>query len=602
MPLPGIAPSAYDVDSGDPGVERVQSNRNTDRSSARVRDLTLILALVLGFTLPFSGKAFHIDDVYFVEVARNVLRDPLRPFSGAVALEDIDYRVFARRKECPSTFEAMAHPPLVPYALAAIAGSTGGLRERSLHFGFLVFALVAAAAMYDLARRFTARPREATLLLVSAPIFLLSAGSLMTDMPALALSSSGLALFVRGVDSEQRASVWAGGLLVGLALLTRYSALTMVPLLLAYALAKGRWRAALPALGATGLVFTFWAVQNLAVHGALHIVASARHYRLFFEGQSFDPLALVRKTLADAAALGGTTFAAALLLLLTRTRWRLRVFGLAGLAAFVVFLLVPKGIERLATYRGLEILAVCACFAAGVLLVVEALGSAREPGAAAGHPQDTLFLALWLAITLLGAVLLLPFGAARYVLPALPPLAILLVRTWQPILTGGRWARPVVASIVLQGFGLGTVLALADAELADRYRRVALEVRRDNPGRRIWYVGEWGFRYYMGTVGGLYLRSTDESPGVGDFIVRPVNAGMHEMSPGVKRRAVRIQEIPLQSRWPIRLTSFEAKAGYYSHHWGYLPWAPSHAPLETIEIFEVRAPAPPPPSDPCASS
>ena len=86
------------------------------------------------------------------------------------------------------------------------------------------------------------------------------------------------------------------------------------------------------------------------------------------------------------------------------------------------------------------------------------------------------------------------------------------------------------------------------------------------------------------------------------LVVRPFIAGMHEMSPDVRRRAVRTQEIPLQSRWPIRLMSFEAKAGYYSHHWGYLPWSLSRSPFETIEIFEVRAPAPPPSPDPCASS
>jgi hypothetical protein len=78
---------------------------------------------------------------------------------------------------------------------------------------------------------------------------------------------------------------------------------------------------------------------------------------------------------------------------------------------------------------------------------------------------------------------------------------------------------------------------------------------------------------------------------------------MHEMSPGLRARAMRIQEMATPSRFPVRLMSFDAKAGYYSHHWGYLPWAPSRAPLETFEVFEVRAPAPPAqPADPCAFS
>jgi hypothetical protein len=48
--------------------------------------------------------------------------------------------------------------------------------------------------------------------------------------------------------------------------------------------------------------------------------------------------------------------------------------------------------------------------------------------------------------------------------------------------------------------------------------------------------------------------------------------------------------------------NFDAKAGYYSHHWGYLPWRFAHYPLDTIEIFEIRAPAPAAPAETCASS
>jgi hypothetical protein len=144
---------------------------------------------------------------------------------------------------------------------------------------------------------------------------------------------------------------------------------------------------------------------------------------------------------------------------------------------------------------------------------------------------------------------------------------------------------------VAQGLVLGGVLSLADGEQADRYRKVAASTRQSYPDRTVWFVGEWGFRYYMGEVGGRYLRSADDAPQPGDIIVRPFLAGMHEMSVNVRRRAVLLQEIELQSRWPIRLMSFDANAGYYSHHWGYLPWAFSRAPLERIEIFEVRDPA-----------
>jgi hypothetical protein len=143
---------------------------------------------------------------------------------------------------------------------------------------------------------------------------------------------------------------------------------------------------------------------------------------------------------------------------------------------------------------------------------------------------------------------------------------------------------------------------LADTDQAARYRALARSVRASYPDRTVWFVGEWGFRYYMGQVGAQYLSSVDDRPQAGDIIVRPYVAGMHEMSEGVRARSVALPEIPLLARWPVRLMSFEARAGYYSHHWGYLPWALSRTPLERVEIFEVRAPAPRAKAETCASS
>jgi hypothetical protein len=153
-----------------------------------------------------------------------------------------------------------------------------------------------------------------------------------------------------------------------------------------------------------------------------------------------------------------------------------------------------------------------------------------------------------------------------------------------------------------QGLLLGTLLSLADSEYADCYRQLATSVRANYPNRTIWFVGEWGFRQYMWAVGGRYLRSSDDTPRPGDIIVRPSIAGMHEMSASVRQRAEPLAEIDLSGRWPMRVMSFEAKAGYYSQHWGFLPFAFSRAPLEHVQLFEVRAPAPVAEPTTCASS
>ncbi|MBX7184223.1 MAG: glycosyltransferase family 39 protein [Vicinamibacteria bacterium] len=586
-----------------PDAHRASSTVMPLRQASTRGQLLMVGAVVALLTVPFATRAVHLDDVYFLEVAANVLRDPWQPFAGAVALEDIDYRVFARTGKCPTTFASMSHPPLVSYVMALVAWLAGGFRELPLHLAFDLFALVAAFAMYDLARRFTPRPLVTTLLLVSSPVFAISAQGLMTDMPALALSLTALAVFIRGSDRRLGPTILLSGVLAGLAIMTRYSAFLLLPLFCAYALVQGRARRAWPALAGAAMVLGLWAAQNMAVHGQLHIVASARHYRLFFAEGGLDWVGFVKKTLGDLSGLGGTSFVAAGLLLATGLRRRATTFGLSMLAAALVFVVRPAGIERLDLYTTLEITTVALSFAGGALLLVEGLwpvSEAAPPGAEA--ERDGLFLAAWLLLAIGVALFLLPFGTARYMLSVLPPLWILLVRRFGSRESGPPRVRAAAGLVIAQGVVLSLVLGAVDQEYAGSYRDFSVRIRESYPRRNVWFVGEWGFRYYMSQAHGKYLRSTDDGPQPGDIIVRPFNAGMHEISPSLRSRSALVEQRQMPSRWPIRLMNFEAKAGYYSHHWGYLPWAVSDAPLETVDVFEVRSPAPPAEPVPCASS
>ena len=585
-----------------PAFSASSSKTGPEPPSKTRKHLAIVLGVVVLTVIPFATKAMHIDDVYFLEVADTILNDPLRPFAGAVALEDNDYNIFARAGRCPNTFESMSHPPLVPYLMAFVAWLAGGFRELPLHLAFSLFAITASVAMYDLARRFTSAALVTTLLLVSSPVFAISAQGLMTDMPALALSLVALALFIRGVDGQRRALVLLSGTLAGLAILTRYSALLVLPLLLVYAFLHRRVREAWPALLGGGAVALLWALQNLALHGELHVAASARHYRLFFADGGLGWVGLLNKTLGDLSGLGGTSFAAAVALLATSSRRRVLSFVIAFSLAAVVFLVQPHGVERLNLYSSPEIIAVAASFACGALLLVEALSRSNRETVAGDAGRDARFLVVWLVMSVAGALLLLPFGTVRYMLPVLPPLCILLVSRFWDRDTVPAWTRLATGVVVVQGLVLGLALAVADEDLAGSYRDVAERVRATHPDRTLWFVGEWGFRHYMSRVGGRYLTSTSDSPAPGDIVVRPFVAGMHAMSPSLLARTSLLEQRPLESRWPIRVMNFEAKAGYYSHHWGYLPWAFSRAPLDVVDIFEVRSPAPLARSVPCASS
>jgi hypothetical protein len=111
--------------------------------------------------------------------------------------------------------------------------------------------------------------------------------------------------------------------------------------------------------------------------------------------------------------------------------------------------------------------------------------------------------------------------------------------------------------------------------------------------RPAWFQGDWGFRWYMERAGHRYLRSDDESPLQGDIVVRPQLAALHDVAPRLRQRMELLATVPIPSRLPIRLMSADAKAGFYSHGWGLLPFALSRAPLETFDVYRIAPAAPP---------
>lgn len=133
--------------------------------------------MTLALLLPFLGKPFHLDDPVYLAMARQV---------GAHHLHPYDFLLNWYGKPLPM-WRIMLNPPGLGYLLAPPTRLLGE-REVLLHAVFLVFPLVAVQSAYDIARRFTARAELAVLLFATAPLFAVSATTLMADVPALAFA------------------------------------------------------------------------------------------------------------------------------------------------------------------------------------------------------------------------------------------------------------------------------------------------------------------------------------------------------------------------------------------------------------------------------
>ena len=97
--------------------------------------------------------------------------------------------------------------------------------------------------------------------MAASPVVLVSSTTLMSDIPMLALWCGALFFWMEGMRSERWAPLLRAAGLAGLALLTKYFALALIPLLAAHGWLRrrrpGRWLVALtvPVLVAVGYAF-----------------------------------------------------------------------------------------------------------------------------------------------------------------------------------------------------------------------------------------------------------------------------------------------------------------------------------------------------------
>ena len=187
----------------------------------------LILAVCLG---PFINKAVHVDDPLFIWAGQWIQRHPA-DFYG--------FKVTWFFSEVPMS-AANQNPPMMSYFLAG-AASLLGWSEIALHLAGMAIAFAAAAGIYSLAKMWCERPLLAAVIAVLTPVFLVSSTTLMCDVLMLAFWIWAVVVWERALRGSQSGWQFAGaGLLAGLAVLTKYSALTLLPLLPALSLLRTR--------------------------------------------------------------------------------------------------------------------------------------------------------------------------------------------------------------------------------------------------------------------------------------------------------------------------------------------------------------------------
>lgn len=415
-----------------------------------VPPLRLFLALV-ALQLPWLARPVNYDETNFLTLARGAAADPWRPHDVLINWQGVTERAF----------DVLSNPPGIAWWLAPVHTAPVWV-QRAWMLPWLAVALVGALR---LGRRLVGDGEAAAVVLLTAPIVLLSTTALLPDAPLYACALLGFGGFVDATERAERTWPWA--LLAGAAALFRYSGVTLAPLLALYAVRRGHspW-SALAALVPFGLL----AGHDWLAYGAWHFQAMSA-----FQSVSNTPADVAHKLAAALAMLGG---AAALPVF----RWSRGVWIGAAFGAAVG---APYGLPG-------------ALFSAagGASLAAVALRRIDRPLLLCWAGGGLLFL------------LSLRFVATRYWLPFLPPVLLAL-----PL--GAQVRRLVVVQTCLG------VLLLADDQFTARgVERLAEQVSELGTGR---FVGHWGWQHALEAHGWTALDAGTRAA-AGELVAMPRQA------------------------------------------------------------------------------
>ena len=523
---------------------RSVTNDSPDRILPGVRDLlassgprrpprwwiaALLCASVL--TAANASKPLVIDDPVYVTFARQIQEHPSDPYGFDLYWYDAP--------EPAMRFGTL--PAVLPYWLAG-AMTLFGDSPVAWKLSLLPFALALTGSLAFLLGRF-ARPFATPVLwtLALGPS-VLPGFNLMLDVPALALGLLGFALFVRACELERMSLALGAGLVLGLAMQTKYSAVVYPALAVVYAALYRRPREGAIAVLAAAVLFVGWEALLVARYGQSHFLAGIERLR------SFDNLAEVSRanermpgtsalywSLSLLSLLGSTAPYAALLALIGLGARRLAVYS-AALVAALAFAAIPafpwspafkpnSYFAALVANNPELLLFVPLGVAVAGCVLVAMVRLLRAPNAM--DPRPDRLLAAWLLLEIVGFFVISPYPAVRRVI-GLGIAATLLAARAASRRQGERDARAGVWVATAFGLALGALYFSSD--LADALARRALIERVAQrlsqlgvPAERasIWYSGHWEVQFYGEQAGWRPVIPGESQLRAGDWLVLP---------------------------------------------------------------------------------
>jgi 4-amino-4-deoxy-L-arabinose transferase-like glycosyltransferase len=550
-------------------------NRNTE--------IALLVLTVAACAIPFLGQPFHMDDGLYMDIARNVQKNPLFPNDTPYMFQGIYW----------SDLGSHSHGPFVTYLLAAIQHffGEGPGTEWIYHLFALMFPILAVLAFYWICMRFVGRPLWPAMMLACSPLFLVTQHTLMTDLPMLAFWLASICFFLWAVDLRRKVLYSLSAMFQVAAVFTSYQSLALLPLLGFYHLKKGRGRTGWIALAIAPVTISAWYLMN-CLHYGRPLWGKMLGYM-----QSRNPVSpevLGIKLVSILEYQGWLIIFPFFILYLLARGLKWRACMLASLCAvYLAQFSVPQygWIEKAIFVVGL----VSGFFMATEMGKIGWRAFFQGRGAGSEDQVEAQFIALWYLGYFTYCFVFLKEGSARYILPMIPPIILCFFQILEKSeVSEYRLPSRLLNSAMLASGCLvisliwGLTLSRADEEFAKIYPRVATKFKEIADNLDSYSSGEWGFRYYLGRVGAQPLPADSSLVRGGSFIAVPKLAQPNDIPPDLKSLLIPVQKLTYRPSTPVRVLDWQTPAGFWSSGWGLIPFSFSWRPLEQVEVFQVN--------------
>jgi 4-amino-4-deoxy-L-arabinose transferase-like glycosyltransferase len=532
--------------------------------------MTTVLLLI-----PFIGKAFHIDDTMFIWAAQHIHNNPIDFYGFNVNWYGVEQPMFLVNQ----------NPPLVSYFIS-LAAYFLGWSEVAIHLAFLVPAIFLSLGIYFLAQNFSPKPQIAALIAISTPAFLVSSTNVMSDTMMLSFYVWSIFFWLHGVNRDKESSLFIAGILIGFAVLTKYFAISLIPLLFIFSLLRTRKMGVWILFLCIPIIFliayqslTYYLYNNLLILNAANYAINISHQGTI--------TSFIIKSITGLSYTGGCMIG---IIFFTHLIWSKRQIIIAGLFLFLfsAILLTQESVRDLLIPNiDDNRYGIIVQFGLFILIGLQILFLACTDFLKHKTPESLLLL-LWVFGTFIFASQVNWTISARNILPMVPAVGILLLRRlnenddFTQDTAFFKYSWPIIPAAVL-----ALSVGYADASLANRQRLVSVEIHNQLDGypHQIWFQGHWGFQYYMEAIGAIAVEFNKSRIAWGDVVIIPSNNSNTRSLP--KDSFQLIQIIQLES--PIMLGTMSARnaAGFYWAGNGPLPFAFGEIEAEEYFIFKA---------------